>query len=431
MALRRIRYLVGKKGAGNTTRWWWQPSGALRAQGFKPVRLARDDRTPWGKPAPGPVCDEADRWNARLDAWTAGKGAHPFEDDKPTEEGEAASPRKAMKPGTVDALIQRYKHSEVFHDRAESTRHMYSENLEIISRWAGDVPARHLDVRMALAFYDAMRGNTPTKANHVMSVLRLLYSFALTRGGTETVPENPFMKLDLVWTRKDPIIWEPQDVALFVKHADRIGRPSVGTAVMLNEWVGQRKGDVLAIPRNAWRDGGLRFIQSKTKKRVYLPIDLVPKLTQRLQEEAARWAARQVTPTTLIASEATNEPYTKSGFEHVFRRIREAAAEEQAEMARKQAEIAGKQTGMAEERPRMADLWFMRLRHTAVVRLAESGATVPWIAAVTGHTLSTCHAILEIYNVHTDKMAESAFRQRLKGEASDVTDLSSEREPLR
>src|SRR3546814_20490978 len=80
MALRRIRYLVGKKGAKNTTRWWWQPSGALRAEGFKAVRLARDDHTPWGKPAPAAVCDEAERWNARPDPWAARKGTHPFED---------------------------------------------------------------------------------------------------------------------------------------------------------------------------------------------------------------------------------------------------------------------------------------------------------------------------------------------------------------
>ena len=37
----------------------------------------------------------------------------------------------------------------------------------------------------------------------------------------------------------------------------------------------------------------------------------------------------------------------------------------------------------AKDRPEMADLWFMRLRHTAVVRLAESGVNIPKIAAVT------------------------------------------------
>jgi len=79
---------------------------------------------------------EAEGWNARLDAWTAGKGPHPFADVKPAEGGKphAQGPRKAMKPGTVDALIQRYKNARAFLKLRESTQKMYSENLEIISR---------------------------------------------------------------------------------------------------------------------------------------------------------------------------------------------------------------------------------------------------------------------------------------------------------
>jgi hypothetical protein len=412
MAIRRIRYLVGKKGAGNTTRWWWQPSGALRAQRFKPVRLGRDDRTPWGKPAPGAVCDEAERWNARLDAWKKGKGPHPFEDDKPAAcpAGGTAGPRKQMKTGTVDALIRRYKGAHAFLKLRESTRKMYSENLEIISRWAGDVPVRDLDIQMALAFYDEMYPRTPTKANHVMVVLRLLYSFARRRGGTERVLENPFMKPGLEWNRGKPRIWTPAEIECFARHADNLGRWSVGTAVILNEWIGQREGDVLGLCRTTYQVGALRFEQLKTKVEVDLPVDLVPRLSQWLREETARWAARKVMPTTLIASEATGRPYSVHAFYHVFREVREAAAK---------------------ERPDMAGLWFMRLRHTAVVRLGEAGATVPQIAAVTGHALSSCEAILERYNVRTKKAAASAFRQRLKAEASEANEHSSEGASLR
>src|SRR3546814_10362479 len=88
-----------------------------------------------------------------------------------------------------------------------------------------------------------------------------------------------------------------------------MGRWSVGTAVILNEWIGQREGDVLGMLRSAYQDGALRFEQSKTKVDIDLPVDLVPHLFQRMCEEAARWAARKVTPTTLIASEATGQPY--------------------------------------------------------------------------------------------------------------------------
>lgn len=259
---------------------------------------------------------------------------------------------------------------------------------------------RDLDIEMALDFYDEMFPKTPTKANHVMVVLRLLYSFARRRGGTEKVLDNPFMKPGLEWNRAKPRLWTPEEIDVFAWHADKLGRWSVGTAVIVNAWIGQREGDVLSLSRATYRDGTLQFQQSKTGVDIDLPVDLVPHLAQRLSEEAARWAARKVTPTTLIASEATGRPYSIDAFGHVFREVREA---------------------VSKDRPEMADLWYMRLRHTAVVRLGEAGCTVPQIAAVTGHTLSSCEAILERYNVRTRKAAASAFRQRLKAEALEAT----------
>src|SRR3546814_9838420 len=114
-------------------------------------------------------------------------------------------------------------------------------------------------------------------------------------------------------------IWTPREIEFFASHADEMGRWPVGTAVILNEWIGQREGDVLGMLRSAYQDGALRFEQSKTKVDIDLPVDLVTHLFQRLCEEAARWAARRVTPTTMIASEATGQPYRIESFGHAFR----------------------------------------------------------------------------------------------------------------
>lgn len=403
MATRRIRYLVPMKGAEGTTRWFWQPSQSLRKQGFQIVRLAPKDRTPWGKPPPGHVCDSADLWNDKLDAWRKGVGPHPFEDDRAANESSTqtgpAARRRSNKAGTLDALILRYRDSNQFNNLADSTKRMYRQNLDILSEWAGDMHVLELDVEMALEFYDELHEVTPTKANHVMTILRLLYSFARRRGKTERVPYNPFEKLGLEWKRSEPRIWTPEDIACFDRHAARLKLWSVGTAVVLNEWIGQREGDVLSLSRKVYSDGGLRFRQSKTGKEVYLPVDLVPKLARRLEEEAARWSDRNVLPTTLIASERTGRAYSVHAFGHVFREVRDAAAK---------------------ERPDMADLWFMRLRHTAVVRLGEAGVNIPQIASITGHALSSANTILERYNIRTDKMARSAFQQRLDSELRDM-----------
>src|SRR3546814_9370467 len=74
------------------------------------------------------------------------------------------------------------------------------------------------------------------------------------------------MKPGLEWNHPKPRIWTPREIEIFASHADEMGRWSVGTAVILNEWIGQREGDVLGMLRSAYQDGALRFEQSKTKR---------------------------------------------------------------------------------------------------------------------------------------------------------------------
>ncbi|MET4201685.1 integrase [Bradyrhizobium sp. LA8.1] len=55
------------------------------------------------------------------------------------------------------------------------------------------------------------------------------------------------------------------------------------------------------------------------------------------------------------------------------------------------------------------DLTFHDLRGTAVVRLAIAGASVPQIAAVTGHSLKDVEAILDAHYLGRDiQLAEAA-----------------------
>lgn len=54
-------------------------------------------------------------------------------------------------------------------------------------------------------------------------------------------------------------------------------------------------------------------------------------------------------------------------------------------------------------------LHFHDLRGTAVTLLAEAGATVPQIAAITGHTLESVTRILEKYLARTKELSEAAI----------------------
>lgn len=61
------------------------------------------------------------------------------------------------------------------------------------------------------------------------------------------------------------------------------------------------------------------------------------------------------------------------------------------------------------ERAGISGLTFHDLRGTAVVRLAIAGASVPQIAAVTGHSLKDVEAILDAHYLGRDiQLAEAA-----------------------
>ena len=185
---------------------------------------------------------------------------------------------------------------------------------------------------------------------------------------------------------------------MFVEAADKEGFPSIGTAVMLNAWIGQREGDLLELPANTYQDGALQFTQSKTGAEVYLPIDMVPALAQRLEEERQRQKAANVTATTLLVCELTWKAWNEHTFRQVFRRIRSRAAAKW---------------------PECRDVQFQRLRHTAVTQLGEAEVTAAGISSITGHSLQTVDQILEHYLVRTKKMAKTAFTKRLKAEAEE------------
>jgi integrase len=201
-------------------------------------------------------------------------------------------------------------------------------------------------------------------------------------------------------------VWSPEAVAAFVASADRLGLYSIGTAVALDEWLGQREGDVLALTRAQYRGGVLHVKQSKTGAQVELPLAGVPALAARLEAELARQAVRKVTAldATLIISEATRRPYKGEHFSHAFARVREKAA------------AAARAAGYEALAVELAQVKFMHLRHTAVTRLAEAGASIPQIGAITGHTIGSINSILGHYLVHTRELARGAFELRLAKE---------------
>ena len=370
MALMKIRYLVRRPKANGTDRYYWQPDGVLRTAGWKMRRLSDDMAA---------AMVEAEQINTLVDEWRAGKTGGPVNEN----------------PGTVDAIIAAYKKSRYFTSKAKRTQQDYKVYLRLISDWAGKEPAIMINAKMVADLYEIFRVKSPRKAMYVIQVARLLFSYAENQS---IIPKNtnPFTRQRLEYKAAKGRIWSHDDVAHFVATADMMGYADIGTAVMLNEWLGQRRGDILRLSMRAYRDGVLLIRQGKTGAEVSLPVDMVPELKHRIDMQVAANKKKATVGTTLIQQQ-NGKPYSDDGFMSAFERIRAQA---------------GKLN------KNMATLVFKDLRHTAVTRLAESGAEIPMIASVTGHTFKSCQDIIDRYNIRTTKMAREAFSRRLMAEGN-------------
>lgn len=408
MATFKVRYLVAKRGGAGLPRYFWQPSSQLAAQGWRPRRVPVNWR------------EFSDRQQLEAAAIAAAEALNAQLDGARTTSPARVAPAVMAPPAepTIHALISAYRGSEAFTRLRPSTKRGYLQCLEKIGEWAGNAPVRAIDWQRIEKLKGGRLKATPSFRNAVLRVLRILLGRAVKLGW---IQHNPAEKPGLQGIPASGLIWPPEAVAAFVATADRMGRWSVGTAVMLDEWIGQRQGDVLHMPRSVWRGDNLVIRQSKTGAGVMLPIGMVPQLVARLEGELARLDARfaraTVKPAQLIVDEATGRAYNADRFRHVFAEIRAETAKTHPTF-----EVGYLLPGRAMEDPhaftvKMTDLWFMHLRHTAITRLAEVDCDIPTIAAVSGHAAKSVEIIMGRYLVKTSKLARLAFQKRLDAEA--------------
>lgn len=368
MAKLTIRYFTIRPGKNGQARHFWQPNKALRAAGWKLTRLSDN------------VADalkEAQDINARVDEWRAGRVKNP----------------STLRAGSVAAMIEGYKRHRDYTALRPKTRHEYATYLNIIEQWAGDMPARAITKKMVQDLYETLADKRPAKAAHLIRTLRVLFSWGQRQS---IVSENPGEKPKLRYKAPKGLIWTPEDVRAFVAAADALGYDGIGTAVSINEWLGQRLGDIRTVPMNQVAKGQIRFVQSKTGAEVDIPVDITETLHARILAQIARNKSRPVTSAALI-QRPDGLPYTADLFNKTFAKIRDHAARAIEE---------------GPERDRFAALVFRTLRHTAVTRLAEAGCTTEEIAAITGHRIATTEDIIDRYLVRTKKLARNAMQKR-------------------
>lgn len=377
MATIKIRHFTKReKGqrSGGGYRYFWQPSGKLAAAGWKIRRLSDNEIE---------AMREAEQLNQQLDAWYEGKQVAPSTET----------------PGTMDALINLYLNSRDFDEKKASTKRSYNQALAIIREWAGDQPARAITPNAVRELYEALEHKRAV-ANKVIRTLRLLMQFGVRR---DMVKENPALRPGIKDRSRKGKLWPMEWIALFVATADSMKEPCIGSMIMLNEWMGQRPGDVLAMKRAQYRDGGIWITQSKTGADVMLPLDIIPHLRARLEKEMNRGSKVAPANEHIFIDPRTKQGWNDSTFRHRFSAIRKAAAKKLPK----------------DEAKQFLELTMQSLRHTAVTRLGEAGLEPALIASISGHSQQQAVAILNRYNITTNKMAREAFRRRFDFEQTD------------
>ncbi len=390
MARKSGRHLIEKSGPLGP-RWYWQPSTQLRAEGWRAQRLDAMDL-----PA---AMAAAESLNQEVDAWRQGLPA------PHAPAAIARTRRNQAAPGSVGALIRDYKGSRWWSGLAPRTQRDYAWCLDLIGAWAADMPARAITPPAVQAFYEGQlrqvtgKGKArvvierPAKAAAAVRVLRLLLQVGVRLG---YLKDNPASRPGIGLTRqREPVLWSQAAVRHMAATADRLGWRSIGTAILLNEWLGQRVEDLLGIRAWSLEQGAIVLRQGKTGRLVSLPVHLVPHLVERLNGEAARPGGVQ-SLTHLLTHDRTGQPWKLFTFSHTFADVREEAARTM---------------------PACAGLIFRELRHTMVTRQHEAGTDNLGIASLSGHTPGSVQAILDKhYLIRTSEAAEHAFRRRLAKE---------------
>lgn len=247
-------------------------------------------------------------------------------------------------PGSFSALCAAYYASADFKRTRPITQATYRNTLERFRAKNGDRPyaaLRHEDVRR---FLD-QKAETPSAANHLLQVMKILFRFALERGFVTSDPTHHVRKLAIEGDGFAP--WSDEQIAAYRKRWPTGTRQRLAFELLYQ--TSQRRGDVVLLGRQHIKSGRLNFRQSKTGAEVSIPI------TPELQAELEHVPAGQMT----FLQTAYGHSMSAAGFGNWFR---------------DQCDAAGVKGVSAHG-----------LRKAAAREIAEGGGTSHEIMAVTGH----------------------------------------------
>lgn len=372
----------------------FSPSARERALGFKGEDLRHPDGTwfDW---------HEARKWSAaRLEEIHAARktGAKP---------AAAAAARS-----TVAELLEDWLASPHLRDLAPATHKSYRTAVDAIlykptskrrkrprrgEARAARTREPFADARVAAigppelrAFFNTVR---ETRGHHQALLCVGALSSAMTWGRESTawrLGPNPRAGMSFPAPPGRVVIITLEEFDALVAAADELGLPSIGDALYLGLFTGQRQADRLALKDEGLVDGRRHFRQSKTG--AVVRIKEVAELTERLAAARKRvteiMLAKGTRPEEIVVHETTGRAYNPMTYRNNFAMVRSHAAKSVPSV----------------KRVRDQDL-----RDTCVTMLDRSGADLKTICDVTGHSYSSVETIIKHYLGNNPARADKAM----------------------
>lgn len=200
-----------------------------------------------------------------------------------------------------------------------------------------------------------------------------------------------------------------EEFEALVAAADAMGRPSIGDAIYLGLFTGQRQTDRLALKDEGLLNGRRHFRQSKTGALV--AIKEAPQLARRLTAAKLRVAGlkgkfdRRETADTIVVDETTGQPYNEHTYRHLFAEVRALA-------------IRGSEVPPVPACPTLAFIndrglpdakHDQDLRDTCVMLFDPAGNDLLSICDVTGHSYQSAQLIMKHYRARNAARADAAI----------------------
>lgn len=286
---------------------------------------------------------------------------------------------------TVDGLFAFYKTTNEYAKLKENSRRYYRLNYRTASEMRlgqsnilfGGMLAKSVNTTHAdKLFQTAKAAVSEHRAVGVIKILRKVWNVGKRHGRVQV---NPFEKMGLAGLEPRVVLWEPEQVDVFIAKADEMGLWSIGTIAMMAYHLCQRPGDMRQLRWSNFDGNAFTFLQEKTGVKVEIPAS--PALVERLKD---RRASVNDWDQFIALCETTMNGYDRFLYTKYSRKVRQAA-------------------GLPDQ------LQIRDLRRTGATEMAEAGATEDELRSVTGHQ---SRDVLSIYVRPTRKLAAAGIFKR-------------------